>query len=224
MRNAKKSFDLDSEIHMEDRFHPHMFDCNDLFTKHLISEVHLGDYHQEPSGKHCNGFFNKEEEFSLKPHEHEDEHDGINLFSYEPENHLYDSLLEYVPQMKLENPPLSQCPKSEKTAPSVQTAQSSKNSKGSTKRVSVEEDCKLEPECSAETSPPPKARSSKRKAALKTPVVIAPPESTKAKNESLVFLIRKVNKKTKKSVLLTKHRKLITKCRHTHLEYYAKGM
>lgn len=41
---------------------------------------------------------------------------------------------------------------------------------------------------------------------------------------SLVFLIRKVDRKTKKSRLLTKHRKKITKCEHKHLEYYAKGM
>ena len=41
---------------------------------------------------------------------------------------------------------------------------------------------------------------------------------------NLVFLIRKVDRKTNKSRLLTKHRKKITKCEHTHLEYYAKGM
>ena len=41
---------------------------------------------------------------------------------------------------------------------------------------------------------------------------------------NLVFLIRKIDKKTKKSKLLTKHRKKITKCPHRQLEYYAKGM
>lgn len=41
---------------------------------------------------------------------------------------------------------------------------------------------------------------------------------------SLIFLIRKIDRKTKKSVLLTKHRKKITKCSHVDLEYYAKGM
>mmetsp|Transcript_12714 Transcript_12714/g.14316 ORF Transcript_12714/g.14316 Transcript_12714/m.14316 type:complete len:152 (+) Transcript_12714:392-847(+) len=41
---------------------------------------------------------------------------------------------------------------------------------------------------------------------------------------SLVFLIRKIDRKTKKSTLLTKHRKKITKCSHKTLEYYAKGM
>lgn len=41
---------------------------------------------------------------------------------------------------------------------------------------------------------------------------------------SLVFNIRRYNKKTKKYVLLTRHRKLITKCSHTDEEYYAKGM
>jgi len=46
----------------------------------------------------------------------------------------------------------------------------------------------------------------------------------KTDEESLIFLIRKVDRKTKKSKLLTKHRKRITKCEHRHLEYYAKGM
>lgn len=41
---------------------------------------------------------------------------------------------------------------------------------------------------------------------------------------SLIFLIRRVNRRTNKSVLLTKHRKLITKCSHKDQEYYAKGM
>lgn len=41
---------------------------------------------------------------------------------------------------------------------------------------------------------------------------------------SLIFLIRKIDRKTNKSVLLTKHRKKITKCSHVDLEYYAKGM
>lgn len=41
---------------------------------------------------------------------------------------------------------------------------------------------------------------------------------------NLVFLIRKIDRKTKKSKLLTKHRKKITKCQHKNLEYYAKGM
>jgi hypothetical protein len=41
---------------------------------------------------------------------------------------------------------------------------------------------------------------------------------------SLVFNIRRYNKKQKKYILLTRHRKLITKCKHTDDEYYAKGM
>ena len=41
---------------------------------------------------------------------------------------------------------------------------------------------------------------------------------------NLVFLIRKIDRKTNKSKLLTKHRKTITKCAHKSLEYYAKGM
>jgi hypothetical protein len=40
----------------------------------------------------------------------------------------------------------------------------------------------------------------------------------------IVFNIRRLNKKTNKFVLLTKHRKIITKCSHTDGEYYAKGM
>lgn len=40
----------------------------------------------------------------------------------------------------------------------------------------------------------------------------------------IVFSIRRLNKKTNKYVLLTKHRKIITKCSHTDAEYYAKGM
>lgn len=49
-------------------------------------------------------------------------------------------------------------------------------------------------------------------------------ELRKIDEGDLVFLIRKVNKKTNTSVLLTKHRKKITKCPHKTLEYYAKGM
>lgn len=41
---------------------------------------------------------------------------------------------------------------------------------------------------------------------------------------SLVFNIRRYNKKQKKYILLTRHRKLITKCKHSDGEYYAKGM
>lgn len=41
---------------------------------------------------------------------------------------------------------------------------------------------------------------------------------------SLVFNIRRYNKKQKKYILLTRHRKLITKCKHVDDEYYAKGM
>jgi hypothetical protein len=41
---------------------------------------------------------------------------------------------------------------------------------------------------------------------------------------SLVFNIRRYSKKQKKYILLTRHRKLITKCKHTDDEYYAKGM
>ena len=41
---------------------------------------------------------------------------------------------------------------------------------------------------------------------------------------SLVFIIRRINKRTNTSVLLTKHRKKITKCSHRDQEYYAKGM
>ncbi|CAI2386539.1 unnamed protein product [Moneuplotes crassus] len=44
------------------------------------------------------------------------------------------------------------------------------------------------------------------------------------KPTSLVFNIRRYNKKQKKFILLTRHRKLITKCEHTDEEYYAKGM
>jgi hypothetical protein len=51
-----------------------------------------------------------------------------------------------------------------------------------------------------------------------------PTANWKIDEGDLVFLIRKVDRKTNKSVLLTKHRKKITKCEHTHLEYYAKGM
>jgi len=40
----------------------------------------------------------------------------------------------------------------------------------------------------------------------------------------LVFNIRRYSKKNKKYVLLTKHRKVVTKCVHTNSEYYAKGM
>ena len=40
----------------------------------------------------------------------------------------------------------------------------------------------------------------------------------------IVFNIRRFNKKTNKFVLLTRHRKIITKCSHTDGEYYAKGM
>jgi len=46
----------------------------------------------------------------------------------------------------------------------------------------------------------------------------------KLKEGDLVFIVRKVDKKTNKSKLLTRHRKKISKCEHTHLEYYAKGM
>mmetsp|Transcript_2964 Transcript_2964/g.2444 ORF Transcript_2964/g.2444 Transcript_2964/m.2444 type:complete len:182 (+) Transcript_2964:152-697(+) len=41
---------------------------------------------------------------------------------------------------------------------------------------------------------------------------------------SLIFNIRRYSKRQKKFVLLTRHRKLITKCEHTDQEYYAKGM
>lgn len=43
-------------------------------------------------------------------------------------------------------------------------------------------------------------------------------------DEDLIFLVRRIDKRTNKSVLLTKHRKRITKCPHKHQEYYAKGM
>lgn len=49
-------------------------------------------------------------------------------------------------------------------------------------------------------------------------------EPRKIDEGDLIFLIRKVNKKTNTSVLLTKHRKKITMCPHKTLEYYAKGM
>lgn len=49
-------------------------------------------------------------------------------------------------------------------------------------------------------------------------------DSRKLDEGSLIFLIRKVDRRTNKSVLLTKHRKKITKCPHVELEYYAKGM
>lgn len=42
--------------------------------------------------------------------------------------------------------------------------------------------------------------------------------------EDLIFLVRRIDKRTNKSVLLTKHRKRITKCPHKTQEYYAKGM
>ena len=44
------------------------------------------------------------------------------------------------------------------------------------------------------------------------------------KEEDLIFLVRRVDRKTNKSTLLTKHRKRITKCPHKTQEYYAKGM
>lgn len=40
----------------------------------------------------------------------------------------------------------------------------------------------------------------------------------------VVFLVRKINKATKTSTLITKHRKKITMCPHKTQEYYAKGM
>jgi hypothetical protein len=40
----------------------------------------------------------------------------------------------------------------------------------------------------------------------------------------VVFLVRKINKTTKTSTLITKHRKKITMCPHKTQEYYAKGM
>lgn len=44
------------------------------------------------------------------------------------------------------------------------------------------------------------------------------------KPSSLVFNIRRFSKNKNKFVLLTRHRKLITKCEHSDKEYYAKGM
>ena len=41
---------------------------------------------------------------------------------------------------------------------------------------------------------------------------------------SIVFNIRRYSKKHNKFILLTRHRKLITKCAHVDEEYYAKGM
>mmetsp|Transcript_39553 Transcript_39553/g.39124 ORF Transcript_39553/g.39124 Transcript_39553/m.39124 type:complete len:94 (+) Transcript_39553:216-497(+) len=41
---------------------------------------------------------------------------------------------------------------------------------------------------------------------------------------SLVFKVRRYSKRLNKFILLTRHRKLITKCEHTGAEYYAKGM
>jgi hypothetical protein len=51
-------------------------------------------------------------------------------------------------------------------------------------------------------------------------------ESNNFKSEptSIVFNIRRYSKKHKKFILLTKHRKIITKCLHKEEEYYAKGM
>jgi hypothetical protein len=40
----------------------------------------------------------------------------------------------------------------------------------------------------------------------------------------VVFLVRKINKMTKTSKLITRHRKKITMCAHKKQEYYAKGM
>jgi hypothetical protein len=40
----------------------------------------------------------------------------------------------------------------------------------------------------------------------------------------VIFLVRKINKTTKTSKLITKHRKKITMCAHKTQEYYAKGM
>ena len=48
--------------------------------------------------------------------------------------------------------------------------------------------------------------------------------SEKPLDEDLIFLVRRIDKRTNKSVLLTKHRKRITKCPHKNHEYYAKGM
>lgn len=45
-----------------------------------------------------------------------------------------------------------------------------------------------------------------------------------SRETSIVFNIRRYNKQTRKFVLLTRHRKLITKCEHSDSEYYAKGM
>ena len=47
---------------------------------------------------------------------------------------------------------------------------------------------------------------------------------TFGKVETLVFNIRRYNRKEKKFVVLTRHRKIITKCKHRTAEYYAKGM
>ena len=50
------------------------------------------------------------------------------------------------------------------------------------------------------------------------------PQGENIDEGNLIFLVRKVDRKTNKSQLLTKHRKKITKCPHRDLEYYAKGM
>jgi hypothetical protein len=47
---------------------------------------------------------------------------------------------------------------------------------------------------------------------------------TFGKVETLVFNIRRYYRKEKKFVVLTRHRKIITKCKHRTAEYYAKGM
>lgn len=59
---------------------------------------------------------------------------------------------------------------------------------------------------------------------LETKAGDTPSSPVAAKPSSLVFNIRRYNKKQKKFILLTRHRKLITKCEHTSEEYYAKGM
>ena len=52
----------------------------------------------------------------------------------------------------------------------------------------------------------------------------SPEEGSETSLEKLVFLIKRVDRNTNKEYFLTKHRKVISKCKHTRLEYYANGM
>ena len=44
------------------------------------------------------------------------------------------------------------------------------------------------------------------------------------KAEKIIFKVIKVDRLTKKEVVLTKHRRIVSKCPHKHAPYYAKGM